>query len=67
MWLESVVYFKYFYLVYSTTVWVGHLSKNITDEQLKEMMAQFGPVKSVDVRYYDNCCYGNFFDIFSVL
>lgn len=61
------LFVNFFYLVYSTTVWVGHLSKNITNEQLKEMMVQFGPVKSVDVRYYDNRYYGNFPDIFSVL
>ncbi len=33
----------------SNTVWIGHLGKIATKEQIQEALTGFGPVKSIDV------------------
>ncbi len=36
-------------LVCSNTVWIGHLGKGTTKEQIENAIREFGPVKSIDV------------------
>ena len=37
-------------IVCSKTVWIGHLGKGTSKEQIEDAIKEFGPVKSIDVR-----------------
>jgi hypothetical protein len=44
-------------VVYSTTIWLGHLSKAYSEDELKEKIQTIGPVKSVDCIAARGCAY----------
>lgn len=39
-------------IVCSNTVWIGHLNKSVTMEQIQEAVQEYGPIKSLDVSYH---------------
>lgn len=45
------------YTVCSTTIWVGHLPKNVTQSQIADAFEEFGTVNSVDVVQARGCAY----------